>query len=98
MVIDGEVVRHRTVGAGLRMKDYLPLCYTRIWCRKNQAWLSFKTVNQERFLVNPDGYFIELPDGSLTRISPRATFTIIDRLPSIIISQLAVRKQFDNAL
>ena len=58
------------------MKDYVPLCFTRIWCRKNDAWLSFKTVTQDRFLVNPEGYFIELPDGSLTRISPRTTFPV----------------------
>jgi hypothetical protein len=76
------------------MKHILPLCYTRVWCRKNQAWLSFKTVNQERFLVNPDGYFIELPDGSLTRISPRTTFPVVGRFPSILLSDLAARKQF----
>jgi hypothetical protein len=78
------------------MKQQVPLCFTRIWCRQNEAWLSFKTVTQDRFLVNPDGYFIELPDGSLTRISPRTTFTIVDRFPTIMLSQLVPRKQFGD--
>lgn len=76
------------------MLDQVPLCFTRIWCRKNEAWLSFKTVTQDRFLVNPEGYFIELPDGSLTRISPRATFPIINRFPTLMVDQLVPRKQF----
>lgn len=78
------------------MQDHLPLCFTRIWCRKNEAWLSFKTVRHERFLVNPEGYFIELPDGSLTRISPRTTFPIVDRFPSIPVDEIAPRKQFGD--
>jgi hypothetical protein len=76
------------------MKQQVPLCFTRIWCRRNEAWLSFKTVTQDRFLVNPEGYFIELPDGSLTRISPRTTFPIIDRFPTIVLDTLVPRKQF----
>lgn len=73
---------------------HVPLCLTRIWCRKNEAWISFKTVTQDRFLVNPDGYFIELPDGSLTRISPRTTFPVINRFPSLLLSQIKPRQQF----
>jgi hypothetical protein len=76
------------------MKEQVPLCFTRIWCRQNDAWLSFKTNTQDRFLVNPEGYFIELPDGSLTRISPRTTFPIIDRFPTIVLDTLVPRKQF----
>lgn len=76
------------------MKQQVPLCLTRIWCRQNEAWLSFKTVTQDRYLVNPDGYFIELPDGSLTRISPRTTFPIVDRFPTIVLDSLVPRKQF----
>lgn len=76
------------------MKQQVPLCLTRIWCRKNDAWLSFKTHTHDRFLVNPDGYFIELPDGSLTRISPRTTFNVVNRFPTINLSQLVTRKQF----
>src|ERR1700744_6519959 len=78
------------------MKTTVPLCYTRIWCRANQAWLSFKTAKAERFLVSPEGYFLELPDGSLSRISPRTAFPLVDRLPSIDLSELTVRKQFGD--
>lgn len=78
------------------MKQQVPLCFTRIWCRQNEAWLSFKTVTQDRFLVNPEGYFIELPDGSLTRISPRTTFPIVDRFPTIVLDTLVPRKQFGD--
>lgn len=78
------------------MKQQVPLCFTRIWCRKNEAWLSFKTHTQDRFLVNPEGYFIELPDGSLARISPRTTFSLMDRFPTVSLSQLVPRKQFGD--
>lgn len=67
---------------------------TRIWCRRNEAWLSFKTVYKDRYLINPDGYFLELPDGSLTRISPRTTFPMINGFPSIVIQEIAPRTQF----
>jgi hypothetical protein len=76
------------------MKNSVPLCYTRIWCRTNQAWLSFKTTKAERYLVSPDGYYLELPDGSLSRISPRTAFPLVERLPSISLSNLTVRQQF----
>jgi hypothetical protein len=66
----------------------------RIWCRDHQSWLAFKTVNHDRFLVSPDGYFIELPDGSLTRISPRTCFPVISHLPSVPVSQLTARQEF----
>jgi hypothetical protein len=78
------------------MKNQVPLCFLRIWCRKNDAWLSFKTHTQDRFLVNPEGYFIELPDGSLTRISPRTTFAVVERFPTVGLSQLVPRKQFGD--
>jgi hypothetical protein len=76
------------------MKNTVPLCYTRIWCRNNQAWLSFKTNKAERFLVSAEGYFIELPDGSITRISPRTTFPFVNKMPSIVIDNLLAREQF----
>lgn len=46
--------------------------------------------------MNPEGYFIELPDGSLTRISPRTTFPIVDRFPTVVLSDLVPRKQFGD--
>jgi hypothetical protein len=76
------------------MNNTVPLCHTRIWCRANQSWLSFKTTRHDRFLVSPEGYFIELPDGSMTRISPRMAFPLVNHLPSIVLSGLSVREQF----
>jgi len=66
----------------------------RIWCRKKDAWLSFKTTDNERYLINPQGYYIELPEGSLTPISPRTTFPVIEQFPSVPVSHLAVRTHF----
>lgn len=76
------------------MSELIPLCLLRIWCRTNDSWLSFKTVSQDRYLINPSGYFIELPDGSLTPISPRVTFPVTRRFPSVPIETLSVRSQY----
>lgn len=78
------------------MTELLPLCLLRIWCRMNDSWLSFKTHDKDRYLVNPSGYFIELPDGSLTPISPRVTFPVFERFPSVPLETLSVRKQYGD--
>lgn len=78
------------------MTDLLPLCLLRIWCRMNDSWLSFKTHTKDRYLINPSGYFIELPDGSLTPISPRVTFPVYDRFPSVPLEILSVRSQYGD--
>ncbi len=62
----------------------------------NDSWLSFKTTTRDRYLVNPSGYFIELPDGSLSPISPRVTFPLDDRFPSVPLESLSVRKQYGD--
>jgi len=78
------------------MSDLLPLCLLRIWCRMNDSWLSFKTVTKDRFLINPSGYYIELADGALTQISPRVTFPVYDRFPSVPLETLSVRTQYGD--
>lgn len=78
------------------MKDTIPLSYLRIWCRRHDAWLSFKTLEQERYLVNPQGYFVELPEGSLQSLSPRTTFPLEHRFSSVDLDTLAVREQFGS--
>lgn len=78
------------------MTDLLPLSLLRIWCRLNDSWLSFKTTGRDRYLINPTGFFIELPDGSLSPISPRVTFPLYDRFPSVPLESLSVRKQYGN--
>lgn len=78
------------------MTDLLPLCLCRIWSRMNDSWLSFKTVGKDRYLINPSGYFIELPDGALSQISPRVTFPVWDRFPSVPLEILAVRPQYGD--
>lgn len=78
------------------MTDLIPLCLLRIWCRLNDSWLSFKTTTKDRYLVNPSGYFIELPDGSLSAISPRQTFPLYDRFPSVPLDLLVARKQYGD--
>ena len=76
------------------MSELLPLCLLRIWCRMNDSWLSFKTVTKDRFLINASGYYIELPDGALAQISPRVTFPVHDRFPSVDLDTLSIRKQY----
>lgn len=76
------------------MSDLLPLCLLRIWSRMNDSWLSFKTVSKDRYLINPSGYFIELPDGSLTQISPRVTFPVWELFPSVPLETLSIRTQY----
>lgn len=76
------------------MSELLPLCLLRIWCRMNDSWLSFKTVTKDRFLINPSGYYIELADGALTQISPRVTFPVYDRFPSVPLETLSIRQQY----
>lgn len=56
--------------------------------------MSFKTKKRERFLVSPDGYFLELPDGSLSRVSPRACCPIVDHISVWPLSELAPRPDF----
>lgn len=81
------------------MTEMVPLSLMRIWCRLNDAWLSFKTRSNDRYLVNPSGYFIELPDGSLSSISPRLTFSVSDRFPVVPVDWLLPRKQYgENAI
>jgi hypothetical protein len=60
----------------------------------NDSWLSFKTVTKDRYLINPSGYFIELPDGALSQISPRVTFPVTDRFPSVPLDSLSIRDQY----
>ena len=62
----------------------------------NDSWLSFKTLGKDRYLINPSGYFIELPDGSLTPISPRVTFPVFDRFPSVPFETLSIRTQYGD--
>jgi len=42
----------------------------------------------DRYLVGPQGYFLELPDGSLSRISPRIAFPLIKLFPALSLSDL----------
>lgn len=79
------------------MPGSLHLYLLRMWCRTNQSWLSFNTADKERFLVNPSGYFMELPDGSVNPISPRMTFSASDRLPALPLDSLEGNKRYGDA-
>lgn len=73
----------------------LPLL--RVWCRKKDAWLSFKTRDQDRYFINPYGYYVELPDGRLTQITARVAFPLVKCYPSIALSDLEVQMGFGSA-
>jgi hypothetical protein len=53
-------------------------------------------LSQDRFLVNPRGYFIELPDGSLAPISPRVTFPIIRGFASVVVDDVCIKSSYSN--
>jgi len=76
------------------MRQSIPLCLLRIWCRKADSWLAFQTRTGDRYVVGARGYFLELPDGSLAPISPRVAFPVIDRFPCLVVSDLDIQAQF----
>lgn len=78
------------------MTESVPICFLRIWCRKNSSWLSFKTASKDLFVINPSGYFIELPGGSLSQLSPRMTFPVLDHLVCLPLRQLTMLKQYGH--
>ncbi len=76
------------------MNNSIPLCLLRLSCRASNSWLSFRTVNKDLFLINPSGYFIELADGSLNRISPRLTFPEKGAYPVVPLEQVVTSKKY----
>src|SRR5215813_1455331 len=72
----------------------LPLSLLRIWCRTRDAWLSFHNHQQDRYLIGKQGYFIELPDGSLSPISPRVAFQVLDRFPSVRLHDVQIQTEY----
>jgi hypothetical protein len=73
----------------------LPLL--RVWCRKHDAWLSFKTRDQDRYFINPYGYYIEMPDGRLAQITARVAFPLVNCYPSVGLHELDVQSGFGSA-
>jgi hypothetical protein len=73
----------------------LPLLRT--WCRKNDAWLSFRTHSGDRFFINPYGYFVEILDGRLAQITPRVAFPLINCYPSVMLADLELQTGFGSA-
>ena len=66
----------------------------RIWCRKHDAWLSFRTQKGENYFINPSGYYIELPDRSLAPITARVAFPVVNCYPSIRIDTLELQNNY----
>lgn len=79
------------------MSEPFNLPLLRVWCRKNDAWLSFKTRNQDRYFINPYGYYVELPDSRLAQITARVAFPLINCYPSVTLSDLDVQTGFGSA-
>jgi hypothetical protein len=66
----------------------------RIWCRHNRSWLSWVTKHGERYFVEARGYFVELADGSLAQVHPRVAFSVIERFPALMISDIAEQPEY----
>lgn len=79
------------------MSESFNLPLLRAWCRKNDAWLSFRTRFQDRYFINPYGYFVELPDGRLAQVTARVAFPLINCYPSAMLSDLEVQSGFGSA-
>jgi hypothetical protein len=73
----------------------LPLL--RAWCRKTDAWLSFRTRVGDRYFINPFGYFVEILDGRLAQITPRVAFPLINCYPCVMLSDLELQTGFGSA-
>src|SRR4029450_3956825 len=65
-----------------------PLGLLRILCAKPEGRISFLARQHDRYLINRNGCFIELPEKELVAISPRFVFPSVDRLPSVDLSSL----------
>lgn len=76
------------------MTEAIPLPLMRIWCRKKDAWLSFRTTKQDYYFVNPSGYFVELPDRTLAPITARVAFRVVNCYPSIVVEELELQSGF----
>ncbi len=79
------------------MAESFNLPLLRVWCRKNDAWLSFRTRAGDRYFINPHGYFVELPDGRLAQITARVAFPLVNCYPSVLLSDLEVQSGFGSA-
>ncbi len=65
-----------------------PLSLLRILCLRHEVRISFTTRDNDRYLINRNGCFIELPDKELVAVSPRTVFGSVDRIPSVDLSDL----------
>lgn len=79
------------------MSESFNLPLLRVWCRKMDAWLSFRTRSQNRYFVNPYGYFVELPDEQLAQVTARVAFPLVNCYPSVYLSDLEVQSGFGSA-
>ncbi len=79
------------------MAESFNLPLLRVWCRKNDAWLSFRTRGDDRYFINPYGYFVELPDGRLAQITARVAFPLVNCYPSVMLPDLEVQAGFGSA-
>src|SRR3990167_4067805 len=82
---------HNREAAAMR---FIPLSLLRLWCRRQNSWLSFNTAACDRYLIGTRGYFIELPDGCLEAIVPHVAFPVLERFASVNIDKLQVQTQF----
>lgn len=79
------------------MAESFNLPLLRAWCRKNDAWLSFRTRMQDRYFINPYGYFVELPDEQLAQVTVRVAFPLVNCYPSVDLTDLEVQSGFGSA-
>jgi SOS response regulatory protein OraA/RecX len=79
------------------MSESFNLPLLRVWCRKKDAWLSFRTRTQDRYFINPYGYFVELPDEQLAQVTARVAFPLVNCYPSVHLSDLEVQSGFGSA-
>lgn len=79
------------------MSESFNLPLLRVWCRKRDAWLSFRTRTQDRYFINPYGYFVELPDEQLAQVTARVAFPLVNCYPSVNLADLEVQSGFGSA-
>lgn len=71
------------------MDDVIPLSYIRIWARKNECAIECALKSGDRYRVDRNGVFINLPDVGWSGINTRQLFPVINFYPTLKASDLA---------
>jgi hypothetical protein len=73
------------------MSEPLPIAYLRIWAQKNQSVVHIERKTSDKYQITKDGVMLAMADGTLAPVNVRQIFPIINRYPSLQISDLELK-------